>query len=73
MRGQLIAEAGRTGGVTGPHLHYEVVYKGQKVNPANYLDLSMSAQEYSAMVRMRENESGKPSSAARRGFSVRRR
>lgn len=72
-RGDCIAESGKSGRSSGPHLHYEVVYKGQKVNPANYLDLSMSEQEYSAMVRMRENESGKPSSAARRGFSVRRR
>ena len=72
-RGDCIAESGKSGRTSGPHLHYEGVYKGQKVNPANYLDLSMSEQEYSAMVRMRENESGKPSSAARRGFSVRRR
>ncbi len=72
-RGDCIAESGKSGRSSGPHLHYEVVYKGQKVNPANYLDLSMPVSEYSAMVRMRENESGSSSSARRRAFSVRRR
>ncbi len=72
-RGDCIAESGKSGRASGPHLHYEVVYKGQKVNPANYLDLSMSAQEYSAMVRMREDESGASSRSMRRSFSVRRR
>ena len=72
-RGDCIAESGKSGRSSGPHLHYEVVYKGQKVNPANYLDLSMPVSEYSAMVRMRENESGSSSSARRHAFSVRRR
>ncbi len=72
-RGDCIAESGKSGRSSGPHLHYEVVYKGQKVNPANYLDLSMSPQEYSAMVRMREDASGLPSSSMRHSFSVRRR
>mgnify|MGYP002672063064 FL=1 len=72
-RGDCIAESGKSGRSSGPHLHYEVVYKGQKVNPANYLDLSMSPREYSAMVRMREDESGTSSSGSRHSFSVRRR
>jgi len=72
-RGDCIAESGKSGRSSGPHLHYEVVYKGQKVNPANYLDLSMSPQEYSAMVRMREDASGLSSSSMRHSFSVRRR
>ena len=73
-RGDCIAESGKSGRSSGPHLHYEVVYKGQKVNPANYLDMSMSVSEYSAMVRMREEESGRSSSSpSRRAFSVRRR
>ncbi len=71
-RGDRIADSGKSGRSSGPHLHYEVVYKGQKVNPANYLDLSMSPEEYSEMIRMREAESG-TSSSSRHGFSVRRR
>ncbi len=70
-RGDCIAESGKSGRSSGPHLHYEVIYKGRKVNPANYLDLSMPVSEYSNMVRMREDESGLSSS--HRSFSVRRR
>lgn len=71
-RGDCIGESGKSGRSSGPHLHYEVVYKGRKVNPANYLDMSMSVQEYSDMLRMRERESGMPSSM-RHSFSVRHR
>lgn len=72
-RGDYIADSGKSGRSSGPHLHYEVVYKGQKVNPANYLDMSMPVDEYSAMVKMRERESMTSSSPMRRSFSVRSR
>ena len=67
-RGDCIAESGKSGRASGPHLHYEVIYKGNKVNPMNYLDLSMSKAEYSAMVRHREDETG--TLPARRRFVV---
>jgi murein DD-endopeptidase MepM/ murein hydrolase activator NlpD len=35
-RGTLIARSGRTGIVTGPHLHYEVRLHGQLQNPVDY-------------------------------------
>ena len=46
VRGQLIGELGRSGGVTGPHLHYEVIHQGSVVNPINYFNKNMSPEEY---------------------------
>jgi murein DD-endopeptidase MepM/ murein hydrolase activator NlpD len=36
-RGQLLARSGNSGKSTAPHLHYEILVKGQSVNPRVYL------------------------------------
>ncbi|MEO0094335.1 MAG: M23 family metallopeptidase [candidate division WOR-3 bacterium] len=39
-RGQIIGRVGGTGRAICPHLHYEVIVAGIKVNPINYIDFN---------------------------------
>ncbi len=70
-RGDLIARTGQSGRASGPHLHYEVIYKGEKVNPLNYFDLSIPKEDYLALVAGGSEESGDEFN--KHGFSVYRR
>ena len=40
-RGDIIGETGVSGRATGPHLHYEVIYNGETVDPEEYMDIQL--------------------------------
>jgi len=44
--GETIGEVGSTGRSTGPHLHYEVRYKGEALNPLRFIRLGKEVGQY---------------------------
>lgn len=58
-RGDIIGYVGSTGRSEAPHLHYEVMKNGEKVNPINFYYGSISAEEYIAISKLatQENQS----------------
>ena len=49
-RGDVIGTVGSTGLSTSPHLHYEVIKKGEKVNPINFYYQDLTPEQYENMV-----------------------
>ncbi len=58
-RGDVIGYIGSTGTSTAPHLHYEVIKNGEKINPINFFFNDLTAEEYDKVVELssRSNQS----------------
>lgn len=54
-RGDNIGGIGNTGLSMAPHLHYEVIYKGNKVDPAKYFFLELTPEQYEEIIRLSSN------------------
>lgn len=54
-RGDIIGFVGNSGASTSPHLHYEVMKNGQKVNPQNYYFQDLNPLEYEKMISISSN------------------
>ncbi len=54
VRGQQIGLVGDTGTSTAPHCHYEVHYRGDKVNPIHYCLDGLTPKEYQELVQAAE-------------------
>lgn len=51
-RGQLIGYVGNTGYSVSSHLHYEVIFKGQHVNPINFFQRDLGHDEYQKLIEL---------------------
>jgi len=55
-RGEVLGLVGNTGLSSAPHLHYEVIKDGNKVNPVNYYFNDLSPEEYDLMIQLASQE-----------------
>jgi murein DD-endopeptidase MepM/ murein hydrolase activator NlpD len=51
-RGQVIGYVGSTGLSTAPHVHYEVIKNGEKMNPVNYYYSDLSPEQYQQLIEL---------------------
>ncbi len=58
-RGECVGLSGNSGKSSGPHLHYEVIYKNRPVNPVNYYDMSITQEEFATLVQNTADASGR--------------
>jgi len=51
-RGTLLGKVGNTGKSTGPHLHYEVIKDGRKVNPIYFFHDDISPDQFDRLIQI---------------------
>ena len=51
-RGDLIGYVGSTGGSTAPHVHYEIIKDGKKIDPIHYMIQDITDDEYQKLLEL---------------------
>jgi murein DD-endopeptidase MepM/ murein hydrolase activator NlpD len=55
-RGDIIGFVGSTGRSQAPHLHYEVIKDGERINPINFYYGNLTAEEFEILLRKSQQE-----------------
>ena len=58
-RGEVIGQVGSSGGSSAPHLHYEIIKDGKKIDPINFVINGLDNRDYVQLTELaaRENQS----------------
>ncbi|HEU5291727.1 MAG TPA: M23 family metallopeptidase, partial [Cyclobacteriaceae bacterium] len=51
-RGQIIGYVGNTGTSVSAHLHYEILFNNEQINPINFFQRDLSNQEYEKLINL---------------------
>ncbi len=55
-RGELIGKVGNTGASVAPHVHYEIIKNGKKINPIHYFFRDLSSEDYDKILKKAREE-----------------